>query len=144
MRSEWKCKRSFEGELAQSKTISDYRAGCLAFSQKVGPDPVEMKSRVSIHRIVRTTLLIVSFACTLSIAAQTRQWSAQPGTVDADAAGGLAVDSNYVYLVGTTAGTMGRASHGQRDAFLLQFDRNTASNSGPNRSEVLVMIRQQA
>ena len=44
------------------------------------------------------------------------QWSDQPGTVDADSAGGLAVDSNYVYLVGTTAGTIGPTSQGQRDA----------------------------
>src|SRR5687768_9065196 len=102
-------------------TMNSFKNSLLIDSQ---PGPVVMKSRVSIVLIVRATILFLSFACTLSTAAQTRQWSTQPGTVDADSAGGLAVDNNYLYLVGTTAGTIGRASQGRQDGFLLQFDHS--------------------
>ena len=75
--------------------------------------------------LMRVLLLALSFNCAVSINAQTRLWSAQPGTSDADFGTGVALDSVYAYVVGTTAGTIGRNTQGQRDAFLVQYDRSS-------------------
>ncbi|MFO1112815.1 MAG: SBBP repeat-containing protein [Rhodospirillales bacterium] len=51
-------------------------------------------------------------------------WSRQPGTSDADDAGGVATDQDgNAYLVGSTDGALGGPNKGDGDAWVIKYAR---------------------